>query len=131
VTLPPTDPPGNLVRNPDFKLSWVTNGVPDHWRAITGQKDLKGWWSDSIRITSNLVYRVGVAGAGPGVKVGVWWRPGPNERGGSTNVIWSPETAERELQPMTTATYAQMLVVTDKPLANAVRRVWLVPKDER
>ncbi|MBM3889618.1 MAG: hypothetical protein FJ388_10900 [Verrucomicrobia bacterium] len=127
VTLPPGDPPGNLVRNADFRVCWVTNSAPDCWRAITSPKELQGWESDNIRVSSNLVYRVGIADARPGVKIGVRWRSSAALMSGSTNVVWSAEAGERELQPIKTASSAQVLVLTDKPLATAAGRVWLAP----
>ncbi|MCX7826266.1 MAG: hypothetical protein N2689_12010 [Verrucomicrobiae bacterium] len=127
VTLPPSDPPGNLVRNADFRVSWVTNSAPDCWRAISSPKELKGWESDNIRVNSNLVYRIGIADARPGVKIAVRWRTSAAQMSGSTNVVWSAGAGERELQPMKTATCAQVLVLTDRPLTNAAGRVWLLP----
>ena len=88
---------------------------------------MKGWESDNIGISSNRVYRVGIADARPGVKIGVRWRTTAALTSGSTNVVWSAEAGERELQPMKTASCAQVLVLTDKPLTNAASRVWLMP----
>ncbi len=126
VALAPSNPPGNLVRNPDFALSWLTGKTPDHWTAISASAKLNGFESDNIRIRSNVVYRVGIAEAAPGVQVGVRWRVEP--AGGSvTNVVWLATPEERELTPSTTAAWAQVLVVTKLPLTNAAKRVWLAP----
>ena len=35
LTLPPTEPAGNIVENPDARLSYLEKGVPDRWRALT------------------------------------------------------------------------------------------------
>jgi len=128
VTLPPANPPGNLVRNGDFKLRWLIANAPDFWNPIPASQKLKGWESDSIRVRSNVVYRVGVADPQPGVRYGVRWRSSTNSpKTVSTNIVWSAATAERELPVASYAATAQLLVLTDKPLTNAVRRVWLVP----
>ncbi|MCX6900798.1 MAG: carboxypeptidase-like regulatory domain-containing protein [Verrucomicrobia bacterium] len=128
VTLPPTDPPGNLVRNGDLKLRWLAANTPDFWAAIPASQKLKGWESDSIRVRSNVVYRVGVADPQPGVRYGVRWRSSTSSaKTVSTNIVWSADIAERELPATSYAATAQLLVLTDKPLTNAVRRVWLVP----
>jgi hypothetical protein len=128
VTLPPTDPPGNLVRNGDFKLRWLAPNVPDFWTAIPASQKLKGWESDTIRVRSNVVYRIGITDPQPGVRYGVRWRSSTSStKTVSTNVVWSADIAERELPAAAFAATAQLLILTDKPLTNAVRRAWLVP----
>jgi hypothetical protein len=126
VALAPSNPPGNLVRNPDFSLSWLTGKSPDHWTAIPPSAKLGGYESDPIRIRSNAVYHVGIAGAAQDVRVGVRWSTQPGY-GDKTNVVWSATQEERELKPLSTAVWAQVLVLTKQPLANAATRVWLTP----
>lgn len=120
-------PPGNLVRNPDFKLRWLTAAAPDYWTPIAASQKLTGWESDNIRIRTNTVYRIGICGAAPGVQVGVRWRAEPAGSAGATNLIWSAVSPERELTSTATAAWAQVLVVTKLPLTNTAQRVWLVP----
>jgi len=128
VELPPTNPPGNLVRNGDFKLRWLAANAPDFWNPIPASQRLKGWESDSIRVRSNVVYRVSVADPQPGVRYGVRWRSSTSSpKTVSTNVVWFADIAERELPAAAYAATAQLLVLTDKLLTNAVRRVWFVP----
>lgn len=127
VVLAASSPPGNLVRNPDFKLRWLTDAAPDYWTPIAASQKLAGWESDNIRIRTNTVYRVGISGAAPGVQVGVRWRAEPVGSSGATNILWSPASAEREVTSPATAAWAQVLVVTRLPLTNAAQRVWLVP----
>jgi hypothetical protein len=123
----PTDPPGNLVRNPDFKLRWISPHSPDHWTAMTSKQLPKGWESTNIRVSSNSVYRAGAADLKPGNRLGVRWRQHHASPTAVTNEIWTAVSAERELTPPAGAAYAQVLVVTDQPLRNAVRRVWFAP----
>ncbi|MFZ2643821.1 MAG: hypothetical protein WA117_22705 [Verrucomicrobiia bacterium] len=128
VKLPPTDPPGNLVRNGDFKLRWLTANAPDFWNPIPATQRLKGWESDTIRVRSNVVYRVGIADPQPGVRYGVRWRSSTSSpKTLSTNVVWSADIAEHELTAVPYAATAQVLVLSNKPITNAVSRVWLVP----
>ena len=127
AVLAPSSPPGNLIRNSDFTSSWLTADVPDHWTAIAASQKFNGWESDNILIRSNAVYRIGISGAAPGVQVGVRWRAEPAGSSGATNIVWSASPEERELTPPTTATWAQVLVVTKQPLTHAAQRVWLVP----
>ena len=126
IALAPSNPPGNLVRNPDFALGWLTGKTPDFWTAIPASAKLKGYESDTIRIRPNTVYRVGIAGAAADVQVGVRWREQVS-MGATTNVMWSATSEERELNPMPKATWAQVLVLTKQPLTNAAARVWLTP----
>jgi hypothetical protein len=128
VTLPPANPPGNLVRNGDLKLRWLAANAPDFWTAIPASQKLKGWESDTIRVRSNVVYRIGVAAPQPGVRYGVRWRSSASSpKTLSTNIVWSADITERELPAASYAATAQLLILTDKPLTNAVRRAWLVP----
>lgn len=128
VTLPSTNPPGNLVRNGDFKLRWLAANAPDFWNPIPASQKLKGWESETIRVRSNVVYRVGIANPQPGVRYGVRWRSSTSApKTVSTNIVWSADIAERELPAAAYAATVQLLVLTDKPLTNAVSRVWLVP----
>jgi hypothetical protein len=57
-----SDPPGNLFRNPDFQLSWVTRDAPDHW--IQGGlwriwRERGNWISDNTPVHAGEHYRAG------------------------------------------------------------------------
>lgn len=52
--LEPETPAGNLVRNPDFKVRWITEDKPDHW---TYEKTSHEWVSDNIKVEVGKKYR--------------------------------------------------------------------------
>ena len=59
----PSDPPGNLLRNPDFQLRWLRRDAPDGWRLDEGS-----WVSEAVPVTGGLRYRLDVdwIAGGPG-----------------------------------------------------------------
>ena len=124
-----TETPANAARWIGSLVHYVEDsGAPDFWNPITASQKLKGWESDSIRVRSNTVYRVGIADPQPGVRYGVRWRSSTRlPKTVFTNVVCSADIAEREITATSYAATAQLLVLTDQPLTNAVRRVWLVP----
>jgi hypothetical protein len=94
---------------------------------MTSKQQPKGWESANVRIASDSVYRVGAADLQPGNRLGIRWRQHHASPTGVTNEIWSEVSTERQLTAPAGAAYAQVLVLTDLPLSNAVRRVWFVP----
>ena len=67
-TLPPTDPAGNLVENPDATLSYLQEGVPDRWRRVrVGGKRV--WQSAAARVKPGVSYRLGAALKDPAARV--------------------------------------------------------------
>lgn len=49
----PSAAPGNLVRNPDFRLHWVSADAPDHWHFDSKENS---WISDNIAIKVGATY---------------------------------------------------------------------------
>ena len=60
IALPYSEPLGNLIRNPDFLLRWVSPDRPDGW--YPGKNS---WISDPVRVTAGRKYRVSIK-----------WKPG-------------------------------------------------------
>ena len=52
--LEPGIPAGNLVRNPDFKVRWLTKDKPDQW---TYESTSHKWVSDNIKVEVGKKYR--------------------------------------------------------------------------
>jgi len=126
VTLPPSDPPGNLVRNADFKLHWINPRQPDHWSPIVASQKMHGWESANISVRLLAAYRIGCADPQPGTRLGVRWRNHPVITEGATTAVWTPGETDHQLTAPAGATYAQVLVLTDQPLSKSVSRVWFV-----
>jgi hypothetical protein len=124
--LHPSDPPNNLVRNPDFKTSWVAQGVPDHWRFDSVKAQ---WLSDLMPVDVGQSYRAGYEVSGPAtptVKL-QWmeahWKPldtPPVELSSSTA---TPDGMELVAPPK--AVYARCIVDGSKSPADSVQLVFL------
>lgn len=57
---------GNLLRNPDFKLRWVSAEGFDHWNSrmpsgrLGGPKPVREWESEKIPLQAGITYRLSV-----------------------------------------------------------------------
>jgi hypothetical protein len=57
VVLPPSDPPGNLVRNADFRLHWVQPQMADHWYRVV-KDGATSWESEPLPVSPGRRYRL-------------------------------------------------------------------------
>jgi hypothetical protein len=73
VVLPPSDPPGNLLRNPSFRLHWVQPQVADHWYRVV-KDGATSWESEPLPVRPGRRYRLVVR-----------WKPGAS---GSALLLW-------------------------------------------
>jgi len=128
LALPPTDPPGNIIENPDGTLSYLQPGVPDRWR-VSGNAPKRTWSSMPARLTKGHEFRCGALLKDPAATV----------RFRFTDVPDTPERAlpAGELAPAEfTVTSGEkpgavtVVVESEKPLTEAIERVWVVPVGE-
>jgi hypothetical protein len=62
---------GNLLRNPDFSVRWVSDNAPDYWRY---DKQSGAWIPDNVRVSEGTTYRVTVgSGAKSDRRVALQW----------------------------------------------------------
>jgi hypothetical protein len=132
-TLPSTEPAGNLVENPDVTLSYLQEGAPDRWRRVqVGGKRV--WQSAPARVKSGVSYRLGAALKDPAARVHFRFLLRVMKREWNATLVSLPpgETApaEKRFAPNILHSAVQVLVETDKPLAEAIDRVWVVPEVE-
>ncbi len=124
IVLPPDDPPGNIIRNPHGDIALLTP-APDRWTCYENTR----WVSRSIPVQSGLTYRVGAVLRDPQARVTV------------TTVKVQPPNVDQTLAPVPGGQAVQEMritatdrdwamavqVETAKPLAEAIKRVWVAP----
>jgi Carboxypeptidase regulatory-like domain len=80
VALPASDPPGNLVRNPEFRLHWIQPQAADHWYRVV-KDGATSWESEPLPVEPGRHYRLVVrrkAGTHSGAQV--LWSVSPANR---------------------------------------------------
>ena len=126
LVLPPTEPPGNIIENPDAKLSYLPGGAPDRW------KPLPVWTSTAAIVAPKTTYRCGAEVKDESVEVSFVFQ-GPN---GDPAKMVLPVT---ERLAFTGKSQAERTVTTDdkratvlvqvhskRPLADVIGRVWVI-----
>lgn len=130
-TLPPTDPAGNVIENPDAALSYLEEGIPDRWRRVrVGSK--WAWQSAAARVKPGVSYRLGAVLKDPGARVSFRFLLKLMKREMMPTLVALPagETvpAEKRFTPGMLHSAVQVLVETEKPLPEVIDRVWAVPE---
>lgn len=121
--LRPSDPAGNLVRNPRFKIRWTAQDVPDQWRF---DKAKNYWLSDNVPIEAGKSYRVGFeakASAHPDVKL-QWMAAHWGKPIGDPVQLQSSSIGSALLAP-SKAFYARFIVAGSNDPASSVEAVFL------
>ena len=129
--LAPTDPPGNLVCNPDFRLETLKAGQPDRWT----KSGVDAWVGTTIALRPGKRYRLGAVFRQAGAAVEFLAPPGkragdqdaPLQRIVLTQREGNAAEAIFEAQPG----YPQLTVkiVTKDAPREAVERVWVCEAD--
>ncbi|MDH7570859.1 MAG: hypothetical protein QHJ73_14870 [Armatimonadota bacterium] len=134
VGLLPTDPFGNIIENPDGRLSYLEEGMPDRWRS---RKTLAGtvWSSAAARVDPGVTYRCGAVLKDPAAKVRFQFHGAPGKKdvvpanvdlpAGETNPAEATFTAAAGHWGVT------VTVETVRRLTDAIDRVWVVPVEEK
>lgn len=137
IALAPTDPPGNLVYNPDFRLSTLGLDEPDRWTA-TAQRVGRLWQSATIGLRPGKRYQLGTKlNHADGVRVGFLLttlaagRPRPEAK---TEYIplWpaegksTPQPVEIAIDEKIGSASVVGQVITELPPQQAVDKIWVV-----
>ncbi|MGQ9820345.1 MAG: hypothetical protein ACUVQK_00660 [Thermogutta sp.] len=129
--LAPTDPPGNLVYNPDFSLETLKAGQPDRWT----KSGVDAWVGTTIALRPGKRYRIGAVFRQ--VDATVEFLAPPGKRAGEQDapllrIVLTPRDGKAaeavfEAQPG----YPQLTVkiVTKDVPGEAVERVWVHEAD--
>jgi hypothetical protein len=129
IALPETDPPGNLVQNPDGRLSYVNPDIPDRWRKYGDS----GWYTEDVRVNAKQysTYRCGAVLKDPAAMVVVWFNTPPEI---PHEHIKLPLEFNGKLRAEATvhldAKYGSAVIIvhSHRPLTDAIEKVWLVPE---
>jgi len=134
LALVPTEPAGNIVENPDAKLSYLEKGVPDRWRALTvGGRTT--WTSTTARVTPKVTYRCGAILQDPKARVRFSFSVAPGKKGSGISIVTlnlpTGQTRPAELRYTADEHRAgvSVHVQTTKPLSESIERVWVVPEE--
>lgn len=131
IALPETDPAGNIVENPDGRLSYLLPGVPDRWRRASPTGKPSPWLSAVAVVKPQTAYRCGAVLKDPEAKVSFRFecRPGKDRQ----QPVVLPLNLDGKLQGELTTTpdpQHMRLVVqvqSSRPLSEAIEKVWAVP----
>lgn len=142
VGLEATEPAGNILENPDGRLSYLEKGAPDRWRVVpaaAGEKPAAGvrtWASAAARVEPGRTYRVGAVLADPEATVTFLFQPRPGTKGAKaepvrvTLLAGQARPPEVRLTADKTRAAVEVRVTSPKPLVEAIERVWIVPVEK-
>ncbi|MCS7237671.1 MAG: hypothetical protein NZ899_05295 [Thermoguttaceae bacterium] len=137
LELSSTDPPGNLVYNPDFCLSTLGVDEPDRWMA-TPQRVGRVWQSAVVMLRPGKRYQLGVSvNEKEGVRVSFLLTTVPAGKPRSEGkteqiVLWpaegkqSPEPVEIAIAEGTGSASLTGQIITNLKPAQAVNNIWVV-----
>lgn len=132
ISLAPTTPPGNIVQNPDGRLSYLQPGTPDRWKRAS-PKPNSPWVSSEARVKPAATYCCGAVLKDPAAKVSFRFQTGLNREGKRGPAVVCPLTVDAKLHGELTTTLDKdrasvvIQVHTSRSLAEAIERVWVVP----
>ena len=124
--LQPSDPPGNIIRNPDFRICWAVSDAPDHWLF---DKPHGYWLSGNTPVDAGTHYRAGYQAKGvtvPSVRL-QWmeahWKALNTPLVELSSIATKPNGVELVAPPK--ATFARCIVDGAKSPADSVQGVFL------
>ena len=134
-TLPAAEPVGNIVENPDAKLSYLEPGKPDRWK---GPSSKHLWTSAAARVKGETTYRCGIAIRDPDARVTFRFRShNPKDKKDPRELTVSvpigvPRHGGGECRAEKTVTLdghawnnVVVEITTSKPLAEVLDNVWV------
>lgn len=126
-----SNPAGNLIENPDGALAYVRPGTPDCWYTGFWFFPKDKWVSGQIVIQPKRWYRMGALLKDPDVKVElIFVEKGAayNTRKGNplVTVLKHGETTRAFMTDQ--YSHACVEIFSDKPFAEVVEKIWLVPE---
>lgn len=134
IALPETDPAGNIVENPDGRLSYLLPDVPDRWRRVSSQGKPSLWLSAVATVKPQTAYRCGAVLKDPEAKVSFRFESRPGKDPKRYPPVVCPLKFEGKLQGEVTcspdAEHTRLVVQVHsvRPLSEAIEKVWAVPE---
>ncbi len=119
--------PGNLLRDPPRRVSYVVPEVLDHWQRV-GAGDSAAWRTTVVAVEAGARYRIGVLlQAETAATVRVRWDHFTTEAALRIDTLPSDgERSEATLTAPERSLNVRLLITTTKPLESAVRHAWIV-----
>jgi hypothetical protein len=138
-SLSATQPPGNIIQNPDGKLSYLPGGTPDRWQS-TGAAPKHVWLSAAAAVQAGTTYHCGAMVLDATAQVTFRFQPAYDKNGqkgpdlvlplqfGRLSVSGPPESAERTVTLDGRRWSAVVVEVqTPHPLSRVLEQVWVTP----
>lgn len=125
VTLPATDPAGNLVENPDGRLSYLKADEPDRWRPVGGAKPA-AWGNMPVVLTKGHSFRCGATLRDPQARAKLWVFVGTSR---TEHALQDADGKPLECQVTADqgGMTCQIVVETTGALPAALEKAWVVP----
>jgi hypothetical protein len=134
-----THPAGNIVQNPDGKLTYLPGGAPDRW-ASTGTGAKHVWLSGAATVQPNTTYHCGAMLLDPTAQVAFRFQQAHEKNGkrgpdlvetmefGRLSVNGPPESAERTVTLDGRRWRSVVVEVrSPHPLSRVLGQVWVAP----
>ena len=134
LALEAADPRGNVVENPDGRLSYLLPGTPDRWRRASPRGKPSPWVSASARVKPNMTYRCGAVLKDPEARVSFRFETRPDRDGKKAPAVVCPVVPDSKLRGELTTRLDErratvvVQVHSSRPLNEAIERVWVVPE---
>lgn len=131
--LPAVEPAENIVENPDGRISYLQQGIPDRWRSEPSTRP-RVWLSAPVAVAAKAVYRCGAVLKDPEAKVSFRFLASRDKDGKTPPAVVCPlETKGGRRAELTTTTDALRSTVvvevqSSRPLAEVIEHVWVVPQ---
>jgi hypothetical protein len=132
IALSETDPPGNLVQNPDGRLCYVNPDIPDRWHKYGNS----GWNAEYIPVNAKQysTYRCGAILKDPAATVTIFFNARNAYPRHDTKILRLEFNGKLRTEVTTSlpldARYSEALIIVQSshPLTDAIEKVWLVPE---
>jgi len=131
--LPALEPAGNMVENPDGRMSYLQQGVPDRWKSEPSTRP-RVWLSAPAAVAAKATYRCGAVLKDPEAKVSFRFLASRGKDGKTPPAVVCPLETKggRRAEMKTTTDDLRSSVVVEvhssRPLAEVIERVWVVPQ---
>jgi hypothetical protein len=131
IALAETDPPGNLVQNPDGRLSYVNPDIPDRWHKYGDS----GWNAEYIPVNAKQysTYRCGAILKDPAATVTIFFNIARPRHDTKILRLEFNGKLRTEVTTSLDAKYSEALIIVHSPhpLTDAIEKVWLVPESRK
>lgn len=116
LTLPPAEPVNNLVLNPDFKLFYSLESIPEYWRK-SGNK----YFSHPVKLPPDTDFKFGATGVKASVKIEI-------TEDGKLKEIFEIKDEPIKYKTGEKTQVARVVIDTADNLVNAVENVYIAPE---